>query len=161
MIRAKAWTFLAFLSRRYFIVCLTSHRKSFVVWGGSTSNYYLIFFQSVSGKNEVILVETAKVDFQEFWDTTLYTGGLAIWFHSRAFLLQSGCYLLQLPFAKSIRKLETQSWIGGLIRSRNRNMVFMPHSLAARMADPITKATWDNFYCLPKCCKRMSYHVWR
>jgi len=118
-------------------------QESFLVWGGSTSNYF-DFLQSVWQNEVYTLVETAG-DFQEFWDTTLYNGVLAIDSTVAAPTPVGDVSAAAAAVAKASTTANTSPELVIYSKVGIGNGIYANIPWLQEMADPITKATWDNY----------------
>ena len=118
-------------------------QESFLVWGGSTSNYF-DFLQSVWQNEVYTLVETAG-DFQEFWDTTLYNGVLAIDSTAAAPTPIGDVSAAAAAVAKASTTDNTSPELVIYSKVGIGNGIYANNPWLQEMADPITKATWDNY----------------
>ncbi|MFT4856073.1 MAG: MoCo/4Fe-4S cofactor protein with predicted Tat translocation signal [Algoriphagus sp.] len=118
-------------------------QESFLVWGGSTSNYF-DFLQSVWQNEVYTLVETAG-DFQEFWDTTLYNGVLAIDSTADAPTPIGDVSAAAAAVAKASTTDNTSPELVIYSKVGIGNGIYANNPWLQEMADPITKATWDNY----------------
>ncbi len=118
-------------------------QESFLVWAGSTTNYY-DFLQSVWENEVFTFVETGGT-FQEFWDTTLYNGVLAIASPATA-LAPIGDVAAA---AAAVSKTSTAGNAGAELIIYAKvgigNGIYANIPWLQEMPDPITKATWDNY----------------
>jgi molybdopterin-containing oxidoreductase family iron-sulfur binding subunit len=118
-------------------------QESFLVWGGSTSNYF-DFLQSVWQNEVYTLVETAG-DFQEFWDTTLYNGVLAIDSTAVAPTPVGDVSIAAAAVAKASATGNTSPELVIYSKVGIGNGIYANIPWLQEMADPITKSTWDNY----------------
>lgn len=118
-------------------------QESFLVWGGSTSNYF-DFLQSVWQNEVYTLVETAG-DFQEFWDTTLYNGVLAIDSTAAAPTPVGDVSAAAAAVGKASTTGNTSPELVIYSKVGIGNGIYANIPWLQEMADPITKATWDNY----------------
>jgi len=118
-------------------------QESFLVWGGSTANYF-DFLQSVWQNEVYTLVETAG-DFQEFWDTTLYNGVLAIDSTAAAPTPVGDVSAAAAAVAKASTTDNTSPELVIYSKVGIGNGIYANIPWLQEMADPITKATWDNY----------------
>ncbi len=118
-------------------------QESFLVWGGSTSNYF-DFLQSVWQNEVYTLVETAG-NFQEFWDTTLYNGVLAINSTAAAPTPVGDVSAAAAAVASASTTANTSSELVIYSKVGIGNGIYANIPWLQEMADPITKATWDNY----------------
>ena len=118
-------------------------QESFLVWGGSTANYF-DFLQSVWQNEVYTSVETAG-DFQEFWDTTLYNGVLAIDSTAAAPTPVGDVSAAAAAVAKASTTDNTSPELVIYSKVGIGNGIYANIPWLQEMADPITKATWDNY----------------
>ncbi|WP_075349635.1 TAT-variant-translocated molybdopterin oxidoreductase [Algoriphagus marinus] len=118
-------------------------QESFLVWAGSATNYY-DFLQSVWENEVFTLVETGN-SFQEFWDTTLYNGVLAIDSPASAPTPISDASAAAAVVAKSYAAANAGVELIIYSKVGIGNGIYANIPWLQEMPDPITKATWDNY----------------
>jgi len=118
-------------------------QESFLVWGGSTSNYY-DFLQAV-WQNEVFTSVETGGSFQEFWDTTLYNGVLAINSTASAPSPIGDVAAAAASVAKSSSAGNAEAELIIYSKVGIGNGIYANVPWLQEMPDPITKATWDNY----------------
>lgn len=118
-------------------------QESFLVWSGSATNYF-DFLQTVWQNDIYSLVQTDG-NFQEFWDTTLYNGVLAIDSNAAALSPVGDVTAAAATVAKSSSTGNTSPELVIYSKVGIGNGIYANIPWLQEMADPITKATWDNY----------------
>jgi molybdopterin-containing oxidoreductase family iron-sulfur binding subunit len=118
-------------------------QESFLVWSGSTTNYY-DYLQSVWQNEIFTLVDTAGA-FQEFWDTTLYNGVLAIESSSVVPTPISDARAAAATVARTYSASNEGPELVVYSKVGIGNGIYANIPWLQEMPDPITKATWDNY----------------
>ncbi len=118
-------------------------QDSFLVWAGSTSNYY-DFLQS-NWNSSLYASIGGLVSFQEFWDQSLFNGVVAVETTSSPLVAVGDASLAASEVAKSYKADNAGAELVIYSKVGIGNGTFANNPWLQEMADPITKATWDNY----------------
>lgn len=118
-------------------------QDSFLTWAGSTSNYY--DFLQTNWNNGLYTKIGGATSFQEFWDQTLFNGVLSIDSNTSTLLPIGNITSSVEAIAKSYQVDHAGAELVVYAKVGIGNGTFANNPWLQEMADPITKATWDNY----------------
>ena len=118
-------------------------QDSFLTWAGSNSNYY--DFLRTNWESSVFTQVETGGDFQEFWDTSLYNGVLALNRTASAVSASGDVLAAAAEVAKAYKADNAGAELVIYSKVGIGNGAFANNPWLQEMPDPITKATWDNY----------------
>ncbi|GMQ24764.1 TAT-variant-translocated molybdopterin oxidoreductase [Algoriphagus sp. oki45] len=118
-------------------------QDSFLTWAGSNSNYY--DFLRTNWESSVFTQVETGGDFQEFWDTSLYNGVLALNRTAPAVSVTGDVAAAAAEVAKAYKADNAGAELVVYSKVGIGNGAFANNPWLQEMPDPITKATWDNY----------------
>lgn len=118
-------------------------QDSFLVWSGSTTNYY--DFLQANWNTDLYSKIGGTSTFQEFWDQSLFNGVVALNSES-SFLVPVGDVVAPAAsISKAYKADNTGAELVVYAKVGIGNGTFANNPWLQEMPDPITKATWDNY----------------
>ncbi|GAB2498567.1 TAT-variant-translocated molybdopterin oxidoreductase [Algoriphagus taiwanensis] len=118
-------------------------QDSFLTWAGSTSNYY--DFLRTNWESSVFTQVETGGDFQEFWDTSLYNGVLALSKTAPSVSVVGDVSAAAAEVAKAYKADNAGAELVIYSKVGIGNGAYANNPWLQEMPDPITKATWDNY----------------
>ncbi|MDI1324821.1 MAG: TAT-variant-translocated molybdopterin oxidoreductase [Algoriphagus sp.] len=118
-------------------------QESFLVWAGSTSNYY--DFLQANWNSTLFANIGGLASFQEFWDQSLFNGVVAVETASSTLVPVGDVSLAAAEVAKGYKADNAGAELVVYSKVGIGNGTFANNPWLQEMADPITKATWDNY----------------
>ncbi|TNF39230.1 MAG: 4Fe-4S dicluster domain-containing protein [Cytophagales bacterium] len=118
-------------------------QDSFLTWAGSTSNYY--DFLRTNWESSVFTQVETGGDFQEFWDTSLYNGVLALNKTAPSVSVVGDVSAAAAEVAKAYKADNAGAELVIYSKVGIGNGAYANNPWLQEMPDPITKATWDNY----------------
>ncbi|MHA7130053.1 TAT-variant-translocated molybdopterin oxidoreductase [Algoriphagus namhaensis] len=119
-------------------------QDSFLTWAGMAESYY--DFMQAHWESEIFTQVEVGGSFQEFWDTSLYNGVLAIASGENAALAPvMDVSAAAAAVAKSYSAANEGPEVVLYAKVGIGNGTYANNPWLQEMPDPITKATWDNY----------------
>lgn len=118
-------------------------QDSFLIWSGSSSNYY--DFLQANWNSDLYSKTDGTSSFQEFWDQTLFNGVLEIESNAPSLSPIGTLSASVEAIAKSYQADHSGAELVVYAKVGIGNGTFANNPWLQEMADPITKATWDNY----------------
>ena len=118
-------------------------QDSFLVWAGSTANYYDFLRQN--WESSVFTQVESGGEFQEFWDKSLYNGVLASNKSATALTQVGDASAAAAAVAQTYKADNAGAELVIYSKVGIGNGAFANNPWLQEMPDPITKATWDNY----------------
>jgi len=118
-------------------------QDSFLTWAGSTTPYY--DYLQANWNNTLFATLGAGVSFQEFWDRSLFNGVVGAAAEPAALAPIGNATAAAAEVAKSYTAASTSPELVIYTKIGIGSGAFANIPWLQEMADPITKATWDNY----------------
>ncbi|GMQ30825.1 TAT-variant-translocated molybdopterin oxidoreductase [Algoriphagus confluentis] len=118
-------------------------QDSFLTWAGSNSNFY--DFLRTNWESSVFTQVETGGDFQEFWDTSLYNGVVALNKTALSVSASGDVAAAAAEVAKAYKADNAGAELVVYSKVGIGNGAFANNPWLQEMPDPITKATWDNY----------------
>ncbi|MCH6200387.1 TAT-variant-translocated molybdopterin oxidoreductase [Aquiflexum sp. LQ15W] len=118
-------------------------QDSFLVWAGSSVNYYDFLQQNWSSTLFASQTETSR--FQEFWDRSLFNGVYSIPSEPTSVANVADLTAAASSVAKVYKAEGTGTELAIYTKVGIGNGTFSNNPWLQEMSDPISKATWDNY----------------
>ncbi len=118
-------------------------QESFLIWSGSTSNYY--DFLQANWNSTLFASIGGLASFQEFWDRSLFNGVVAVETASSTLVPVGDVSLAAAEVAKAYKADNAGAELVVYSKVGIGNGTFANNPWLQEMPDPITKATWDNY----------------
>jgi molybdopterin-containing oxidoreductase family iron-sulfur binding subunit len=118
-------------------------QDSFLTWAGSTTPYY--DYLQANWNNTLFATLGAGVSFQEFWDRSLFNGVVGTAAEPAALAPIGNATAAAAEVAKSYTAASTSPELVIYTKIGIGSGAFANIPWLQEMADPITKATWDNY----------------
>lgn len=118
-------------------------QDSFLVWAGSSSNYY--DFLQANWNSDLYSKIGGAGSFQEFWDQALFNGVLEIQSNTPSLSPVGTISASVEAIAKTYQADHSGAELVVYAKVGIGNGTFANNPWLQEMADPITKATWDNY----------------
>lgn len=119
-------------------------QDSFLTWAGVSESYY--DFMQAHWASEIFTAVEVGGEFQEFWDTSLYNGVLAIAGESQAVTpVGDAASAAAAAVSKAYAASNTEPELVLYAKVGIGNGAYANNPWLQEMPDPITKATWDNY----------------
>ncbi|MFN3997110.1 TAT-variant-translocated molybdopterin oxidoreductase [Algoriphagus sp.] len=118
-------------------------QESFLVWAGSTTNYY--DYLQANWNATLFPVAGKGASFQEFWDQALYNGVVSVETTLGARSASGDASAAAAAVAQAYKADNAGAELVIYSKVGIGNGAFANNPWLQEMADPITKATWDNY----------------
>lgn len=118
-------------------------QESFLVWAGSTTNYY--DFLQANWNATLFPVAGNGASFQEFWDQALYNGVVSVETSPSAVSAIGDASAAAAAVAQTYKADNAGAELVIYSKVGIGNGAFANNPWLQEMPDPITKATWDNY----------------
>jgi molybdopterin-containing oxidoreductase family iron-sulfur binding subunit len=118
-------------------------QESFLVWSGSTTNYY--DFLQANWNTELYAKIGGTSTFQEFWDQSLFNGVISMESTSTAVSPVGDISGAVESVLKTYKPDNAGAELVVYAKVGIGNGTFANNPWLQEMPDPITKATWDNY----------------
>lgn len=118
-------------------------QDSFLTWSGSTTSYY--DYLQANWNSTLFATLGAGVSFQEFWDRSLFNGVVGTAAEPAALAPIGNATAAAAEVAKSYTASSTGAELVLYTKIGIGSGAFANIPWLQEMADPITKATWDNY----------------
>jgi MoCo/4Fe-4S cofactor protein with predicted Tat translocation signal len=118
-------------------------QESFLVWAGSTTNYY--DYLQANWNATLFSVAGKGASFQEFWDQALYNGVVSVETAPSTVSAKTDASAAAAAVAQSYNADNAGAELVIYSKVGIGNGAFANNPWLQEMPDPITKATWDNY----------------
>jgi MoCo/4Fe-4S cofactor protein with predicted Tat translocation signal len=118
-------------------------QESFLIWGGSDTNYY--DFLQENWRTTLFETHSETSNFQEFWDRSLFNGVYAVPSEPTALSGSADISAAATAIGRVYKADNSGDELVVYTKVGIGNGTFANNPWLQEMSDPISKATWDNY----------------
>jgi molybdopterin-containing oxidoreductase family iron-sulfur binding subunit len=118
-------------------------QESFLIWGGSDTNYY--DFLQENWRTTLFETQSETSNFQEFWDRSLFNGVYAVPSEPTALSGSADISAAATAIGRVYKADNSGDELVVYTKVGIGNGTFANNPWLQEMSDPISKATWDNY----------------
>jgi MoCo/4Fe-4S cofactor protein with predicted Tat translocation signal len=118
-------------------------QDTFLIWSGSTTNYY--DFLQQNWNSTVFAAQSETANFQEFWDRSLFNGVYSTPSESSSLTNNADVSIAATSISRDYKADNAGTELALYQKAGIGNGTFANNPWLQEMSDPISKATWDNY----------------